>query len=115
DVGVQDVQSKIASAQKRLPRELDPPVITKTNPDDLPIMTLFLYGPRPRGELSDIGKTVILPMIATVPGIGEVQPHGLLARNPRIWVSAPKLAAYGLTANEVLDAIRREHVEVPSG
>ena len=48
DLALQDVQTKVSQAQQRLPRDLDPPVISKTNPEDQPIMWVGLSGPFPR-------------------------------------------------------------------
>ena len=42
DVALQEVQTKIAQAQRNLPRDIDPPVVTKTNPEDQPIMFVAL-------------------------------------------------------------------------
>ena len=45
DLALQDVQAKVSQAQHRLPRDVDPPVISKTNPEDQPIMWVGLSGP----------------------------------------------------------------------
>jgi multidrug efflux pump subunit AcrB len=47
DAALQDVQTKISQAQRNLPREIDPPVVTKVNPEDQPIMWVALSGNRP--------------------------------------------------------------------
>ncbi len=47
DLALQDVQAKVAQAQRRLPRDIEPPVISKTNPEDQPIMWVGLSGPVP--------------------------------------------------------------------
>ena len=53
DLALQDVQTRIAQAARLLPRDIDPPVITKTNPEDQPILWLNLSGDRPPGQLAD--------------------------------------------------------------
>src|SRR5688572_28367385 len=53
DLALQDVQTKVSQAQRQLPRDIDPPVISKTNPEDQPIMWLGVSGPFPRQVLAD--------------------------------------------------------------
>ena len=48
DAALNDVETKVAQAQKLLPKSMDPPIITKTNPDDNPILWLALYGTDPK-------------------------------------------------------------------
>src|SRR5687767_9957679 len=69
DLALQDVQTKIAQAQNRLPRDLDPPVVSKTNPEDQPIMWLGLSGPFPRQMLSDYARYRVQEKLQTIPGI----------------------------------------------
>ena len=68
DVAVQEVQTKIAQAQRQLPDELDPPVVTKVNPQDQPIMWLGVSGNRPKRELmeyvQDISRISFRPSTA---------------------------------------------------
>jgi hydrophobe/amphiphile efflux-1 (HAE1) family protein len=115
DAALQDVQTKIAQAQRNLPREIDPPVVTKTNPEDRPIMWVALSGNRPPQELADWVRNRLKDQIQTVPGVGEVILGGYRERNVRVWLDGPRLQAYGLTVTDVLDALRRQHVEVPAG
>ncbi len=115
DLALQDVQSKLAQAQRRLPRDLDPPVITKSNPEDFPIMWLGLGGTRTPGELADFARYEIRPRIQTLPGVAEVMFGGLRERNLRIWVDKAKLEANQITVPDVLSAIAREHIELPAG
>ncbi len=115
DAALQDVQTKVAQAQRRLPAAMDPPVITKTNPEDNPIMWVGLSGPLPPRVLSDLARFAVKERLQTVPGVGEVMMGGHRERNLRIWLDAERLDAYGVTAADVLAAVRREHVELPAG
>ncbi|HEY3226337.1 MAG TPA: efflux RND transporter permease subunit [Planctomycetota bacterium] len=115
DAALQDVQTKLAQAQRRLPTDMDPPVVTKTNPEDQPIMWVGLAGPRSQRVLSDIVRNELKDRIQTVPGVGEITLGGFLERNVRIWLDAKRLEAYALSADEVIAALQREHVEVPAG
>jgi hydrophobe/amphiphile efflux-1 (HAE1) family protein len=115
DQALQDVQSKVSQAQNRLPREVDPPVISKTNPEDQPIMWVAVSGPFAQQYISDFARYRLKEVLQTVPGVGEVMMGGSLERNVRIWVDAGKLDARGLTVTDVTNALRREHVELPAG
>ncbi|MCY1023504.1 efflux RND transporter permease subunit [Pyxidicoccus sp. MSG2] len=115
DLALQDVQAKVSQAQRSLPREIDPPVISKTNPEDQPIMWAGVSGPFSQQAVSDFARYRVKERLQTVPGVGEVQLGGSLERNVRIWVDAQKLDARGLTVTDVIAALQREHVELPAG
>jgi len=115
DVAMQDVQSKISQAQRRLPLDIDPPVVSKSNPEDEPIMRLALAGSRPPTFVADYIRNVIRPQLQTIPGIGEIQLSGFRDRSVRVWYDAVRLEAQGLTVQDVNRAIQREHLEVPAG
>ncbi len=115
DAAMQDVQTRLSQAQRLLPRDMNPPVVSKQNPEDQPIMWVALSGPRRQQELSDLVRNRIKDRLQTVPGVGEITMGGFLARSIRIWVDAPALEAHGLAVQDVMDALRREHIEVPAG
>ncbi len=115
DVALQEVQSKIAQAQRRLPRDIDPPIVTKTNPEDQPIMWLALSGDRPVKEMMLYAENHLKDRFQTVSGVGEVFLGGLLSRNLRVWLDADAMARKQITAEDVMAAIGREHAEIPAG
>jgi len=110
---LQDVQSRVA--QTRLPTEVDPPVISKSNPEDQPILWVGLYGPYSRQLLSDVARYRLKDRLQSVEGVGEIQLGGYLERNIRIWINASELDARALTVSDVISALGREHVELPAG
>lgn len=115
DLALQDVQTKVSQAQRQLPRDIDPPVISKSNPEDNPILWIGLSGPFPRQVIADYARYRLKERFQTVPGVGEVTMGGYLDRNVRIWVDADKLNAKGMTVTDVIAALQREHVELPAG
>ncbi len=115
DAALQDVQSRVSNAAHDLPRELEPPDISKTNPEDQPIIRLVLSGDRPPTVLADYVRNVIRPQLQMVDGVGEVDVFGFRDRNVRVWYDASRLEAQGLTVLDVNRAIGREHQEVPAG
>ncbi|MEW6364220.1 MAG: efflux RND transporter permease subunit [Acidobacteriota bacterium] len=115
DAALQDVQTKVSQAARHLPREIDPPTITKTNPEDQPIIRLALSGDRTPTFLADYVRSVIRPQLQTIPGVGEIHAFGFRDRTVRVWYDAERLEAHGLTVIDVDSAIAREHTEVPAG
>ncbi|MBX5481304.1 MAG: efflux RND transporter permease subunit [Myxococcaceae bacterium] len=115
DAALQDVQSRVSQAQRRLPTDIDAPVISKTNPEDSPIMWIGLSGPFSRQLLADVARYRVKEKLQTVPGVGEVAVGGSIERNVRIWIDADKLDARALTVSDVITALQRQHVELPAG
>ncbi|MEN6561450.1 MAG: efflux RND transporter permease subunit [Acidobacteriota bacterium] len=115
DIALQDVQNKVSQAVRRLPRDMDPPTVSKSNPEDNPIMMVRLGGPYPQRVLSDFVQYGLKEKLQTIPGIGEISLMGTLSRNVRIWLDAAKLDEKNLTVSDVTSALAREHIELPAG
>ncbi|MCX6571254.1 MAG: efflux RND transporter permease subunit [Candidatus Aminicenantes bacterium] len=115
DLALQDVQAKVSQAARSLPRDMDPPTISKSNPEDQPIMMARLGGPYPQRVLSDYVRYGLKEKLQTIPGIGEISLMGTLERNVRIWLDAARLDEKGLTVRDVISALQREHIELPAG
>lgn len=115
DAALQDVQTRIAQARQRLPADLDPPVVSKTNPEDNPILWVSVSGALPPAALTDWARFRLREELQQVPGVGEVMMGGTRERMIRIWLDAERLAAHGLTAQDVARAVQGEHVELPAG
>jgi len=115
DLALQDVQSRVSEAQRRLPIDVEAPSIRKTNPEDQPIMWVGLSGPVSPQLISDTARYVVKEKLQTVEGVGEIQMGGFLERNVRIWVDGTKLESLGITVTDVIAAVQREHVELPAG
>ncbi len=116
DVAVQEVQTKIAQAQRRLPKDIDPPTVNKRNPNDQPIIWLNLRGENhtPR-ELMAYVQDILQDQFASVSGVGEVSLGGFVEPNLRVWVDRTKLEQYQMTVSDVINAIEEEHAELPAG
>jgi HAE1 family hydrophobic/amphiphilic exporter-1 len=115
DVALQEVQSCISRAQHDMPRDMDPPTIRKSNPEDQPVIWLTLYGDRPLKELMDYTYLHIKDQLSTVPGVGEVTLGGYVDPNLRVWLNADKMQAKELTVQDITAAIESQHAEVPAG
>jgi hydrophobe/amphiphile efflux-1 (HAE1) family protein len=114
DLALQDVQTRVAQAQRLLPRDIEPPVVSKTNPEDQPILWVGLSGPYAPQMLADYARYRVKERLQTVAGVGEIQ-VGSVQRNVRIWIDSDKLDERQVTVSEVLTAIGNQHVELPAG
>ena len=115
DVALQEINSKVSQSQRFLPREMDPPIITKRNPEDFPIIWLSLTSKHSLRDLMVYARYTIKDKFQTIKGVGDVRLGGYVDRNIRIWVDRKKLNRYELTVDDILRTIGREHVEVPGG
>src|SRR5439155_8429296 len=115
DVAMKDVQNAISAARRRLPLDIAPPVITKINPNNLPVLWITLSGPVQPQVISDFAEKEFKQQIAAIPEVGGVQFAGLQARNMRIWIDRDKLVSYGLSADDLRTAVQKQHVESPAG
>jgi hydrophobe/amphiphile efflux-1 (HAE1) family protein len=115
DLALQDVQARVAAAQRRLPSDVPAATVSKSNPDDTAILQIALSGPFSKQMLSDVAQYQVLERLQTVEGVGQIQTSGAQARNVRIWLDANKLIEKGVVASDIISAIRTEHVEVPGG
>jgi hydrophobe/amphiphile efflux-1 (HAE1) family protein len=115
DLALQDVQAKVAQAQRQLPKDVDQPTVSKSNPDDQPLLTVGLRGPFSRQLLADVARYQVQQKLQTVPGVGQITTSGYIDRNIRIWVDAAKLVDRGVTVSDITGALAKQHVVVPGG
>jgi hydrophobe/amphiphile efflux-1 (HAE1) family protein len=115
DLALQDIQARVAQVQRQLPKDVQPPSVSKSNPDDTPIVTVGVSGPFSKQLLSDVAKYQVQEKLQTVPGVGQITLNGTMARNVRVWLDASRMNEKGVAVSDVLGAIRREHVELPGG
>ncbi len=115
DKAIQDVRDEVAKARRLLPREVEPPTVSKTNFDDQPILWIPFQSTRPEVETSEYVRRHVKPVLETIDGVGGITVFGRRDRAIRIWVDGEALRAHGLAAGDILMALRREHVDVPGG
>src|SRR5690606_27027930 len=117
DIAQVQVQNKVALATPRLPSEVveQGVVVAKANAGFLMVVSLLSENPNiDRQALNDLIAARILDQIARLPGVGSVQQFGgEYAMN--IWLDPTKLQGYGLSATEVLEAVRAQNVQFAAG
>lgn len=115
DLAMQDIQNKISQILPRLPGDMDPPMVTKSNPEDNPIMWVSLSGDVERRFLMKYARDHVKDRLQTISGVSEVILGGYLEPNLRVWINPKKLQRYELTVQDIISAIGEEHIEIPAG
>ena len=115
DVALQEIQTNIARIQRVLPSEMDPPVLSKSNPDDQPIMWLSLSGDKPLRELMEYTRDHLKDKFQTIQGVGEIFLGGFVDPNLRIWLDSKKMGNLQITVDDVIQTINMQHLELPAG
>lgn len=115
DAAMQEVQARLSQAQLLLPKDLEPAVVQKFNPEEMPFMWVSLSGAFSRQELADAMRFRVLERVQRVPGVGSVTNGSNLERNIRIWFDPDKLVAHGLTVPEAVARLQANHLELPAG
>ena len=115
DAAAQDVRDRVAGVMRNLPRDIDPPQIGKFDNDSQAILTFAVSGRRSIRELTELADKRVVPFLERSPGVGEVRMVGGVERAIDVQIDAERLAAYGLTIQDVRDALQRQNVDVPGG
>lgn len=116
EAAANDVRNKVSGAQNRLPPDVDPPVVEKADADSSPIMFLTVMSDkRDPLELSRITENIFKERLQTIPGISSVQIWGQKRYSMRLWMDPIRLASLKLAPSDVLQAVNRENIELPSG
>jgi HAE1 family hydrophobic/amphiphilic exporter-1 len=115
DVAAQDVRDRVATVVRELPRDMDPPTISKADTDQQPVLSISVSGPRSRRELTEIADKIIKIQLERSPGVGQIDLIGDLSRAINIWVDADRLAAYQLPITAVRAAVERQNANTPGG
>jgi multidrug efflux pump len=116
ETAANDVRDKVAQAQRYLPRDCDPPTVSKADADASPILMVAVQSStRSLLELSEIAELTFKEQLQTISGVSAVQIWGEKRYAMRIWLDPEKLAGYQMTPLDVRNAILRENVELPAG
>ncbi|MDR3340431.1 MAG: efflux RND transporter permease subunit [Candidatus Symbiothrix sp.] len=116
ETAANDVRDKVSRAQRFLPRDCDPPTVSKADADDQPILQLTIQSEkRSLLELSEIADLTVKERLQTIPNVSSVSIWGEKRYSMRLWLDPSKMAAYGVTPIDVRNTIDRENVELPSG
>lgn len=115
NIAAQEVTDRVNGVLATLPQGIDPPAVTKMDPDSSPVLTLTLSGPGDVLALTEFADKKVRRSLESKPGVGEVAIIGGRARQINLWVSPDKLAKYGLTAADLSRSLATQNVEIPAG
>jgi multidrug efflux pump len=117
DVAEQEVQQSINASGTYLPADLPaPPIYSKTNPADTPILTLALTSTDlPLSKVEDLADTRLAPKMSQLPGVGLVSISGGQKPAVRIQANSTALASYGLNLEDLRTAIAAANVNQAKG
>lgn len=116
ETAANDVRDKVSRAQRNLPRDCDPPTVSKADADARPILMVAIQSDkRSLLELSEIADLTVKEQLQTIPEVSSVSIWGEKRYCMRLWLDPVKMAGYGITPMDVRNALNRENVELPSG
>ena len=116
ETAANDVRDKVSRAQRFLPRDCDPPTVSKADADASPIMQIAVQSKtRSLMELSEIADLTVKERLQTIPNVSAVNIWGEKRYSMRLWLDPIKMAGYGVTPIDIKNAVDRENVELPSG
>jgi HAE1 family hydrophobic/amphiphilic exporter-1 len=115
DSAVQDVRAKVDLAKRKLPADIDPPVIDKLDINAIPILWLSMKGNLPPQKLGMLADEVLRPQLESIKGVGSVNLDGYAKREIRVWIDGKKLEAHRLAPSDISKALLNKNIEVPGG
>ncbi len=117
DIAEQEVQAEINSASNLLPKDLpNPPIYSKINPADSPILTLALTSKTlPLSKVEDLADTTLAQKISQLSGVGLVSISGGQRPAVRVQANPTALASYGLSLEDLRTALSSANVDQAKG
>ncbi len=116
ETAANDVRDKVSRAQRYLPRDCDPPTVSKADADASPILMVAIQSnTRSLLELSEIADLTVKEQLQTIPDVSSISIWGEKRYSMRLWLDPVKMAGYGITPVDVKNAINDQNLELPSG
>ncbi len=116
ETAANDVRDKVSRAQRFLPRDCDPPTVSKADADAMPILMVAIQSnKRSLLEISEIADLTVKEQLQTIPDVSGVSIWGEKRYSMRLWLDPIKMSGYGVTPMDVKNAVDMENVELPSG
>ncbi|MGH7334552.1 MAG: efflux RND transporter permease subunit [Candidatus Rokuibacteriota bacterium] len=110
-----DVREKVGAVVARFPPGTESPIIEKADPDSAPVMAVVVSGQRSPREITEIADKRIKRQLETVKDVGAITIVGGQKREIQVFVDPDRLSGYGLSIQQVKDALARQNVEIPGG
>jgi multidrug efflux pump subunit AcrB len=115
DVAAQEVRDKVNTILRDLPKDADPPIIQKIDPDAVPVLGIALSGPAPIRDITEFADKKLRRRLESISGVGQVLIIGGRPRQINVVVDSAKLSAVGLTTAQLVAALQSQNVQIPGG
>jgi len=115
DKAMQDAQRYIDNIRKDLPADILSPVMSKVSPNDLPIISISATSNLPATEFYQKMKEDFLPQIQQLKGVAEITLLGGEEREIQVKVNQEKLKLYKISIYQIVEAINRSGLDIPTG
>ena len=115
DVAAQEVRDKVNTILRDLPKDADPPIIQKIDPDAVPVLGIALSGPAPIRDITEFADKKLRRRLESINGVGQVLIVGGRPRQINVVVDSAKLTAVGLTTAQLVAALQSQNVQIPGG
>src|SRR5256886_7281992 len=113
DVAAQEVRDKVNTILRDLPKDADPPIIQKIDPDAVPVLGIALSGPAPIRDITEFADKRLRRRLESIAGVGQVLIIGGRPRQINVVVDTAKLTALGLTTPQVIAPLQAQNVQIP--
>ena len=115
DVAAQEVRDKVNTILRDLPKDADPPIIQKFDPDSIPVIGIALSGPAEIRDITEFADKKLRRRLESISGVGQATIVGGRPRQINVVVDTEKLASVGLTTAQVVGALQTQNVQIPGG
>lgn len=116
ETAANDVRDRVSRAQRNLPVDANPPIVSKSDATAQPILSLTVQSDqRTLLELSEIGNNLFKERFQTIPGVSSVSIWGEKRYSMKLVMDPSRMAAHGITPVDVRNALSNANVELPSG
>jgi HAE1 family hydrophobic/amphiphilic exporter-1 len=115
DVAAQEVRDKVNTILRDLPKDSDPPIIQKVDPDAIPVLAIAMSGPAPIRDITEYADKKLRRRIESLNGVGQVVIVGGRPRQINVVVDTAKMSSLGLTTAAITQALQSQNVQIPGG
>ncbi len=115
DVAAQDVRDKISTILAKFPKDTDPPIVEKFDPDAAPVLAIVVSARRDQREITEFVDQRIKQPLETISGVGSITFVGDRKREIQVTLDPRKMAAYRVSIEQAKQALERQNLEIPGG
>src|SRR3954452_22664554 len=115
DVAAQEVRDKVNTVLRDLPKDADPPIIQKIDPDAIPILGIAISGPAPIRDITEFADKKLRRRLESINGVGQALIVGGRPRQINVVADTEKLAAVGVTTPQLVATLQSQNVQIPGG